>query len=474
MEEVKMKRDLGLFDATMLVAGSMIGSGIFIVSSDIVRNVGSAGWLILIWVLTGLITIIAGLSFGELSSMFPQAGGQYVYLRAAYGKLTAFLFGWTFFMVIQAGSIAAVGIAFSKFASYIFPSVSESSIFLDIGTIQISGAEAFAITSIVFLTWLNSKGVKEGKILQTILTMIKIISMGGLIVLGLTLGFNSEVWKLNWSSAWLHTQWNIDTRNMVNVLSGGAIFGGFVSAMVGSVFASDAWNNVTFIGGEIKRPERNIALSLVYGTLIVTVIYISINLMYLATLTIPEIAFADYDRVAIASSQKIMGDIGTILIAVMVMISTFGCNNGMILAGARVYYSMAKDGLFFQRASILNKKGVPAWGLWLQCAWACLLCLTGRFSDLLDYIIFAVLLFYAITILGIIVLRKKYPEIERPYKVIGYPILPTIYALVAFTIGIGLLIYKPTYTWPGMIIILLGIPIYYIWKSGEKEVLSES
>ncbi|MCO5231301.1 MAG: amino acid permease [Chitinophagales bacterium] len=467
-EKVEMKRALSLFDGTMLVAGSMIGSGIFIVSSDIVRNVGSAGWLILIWAITGLITIIAGLSFGELASMFPGAGGQYVYLRAAYGRLVAFLFGWAFFMVIQAGSIAAVGIAFSKFASYIFPSVSESSLFLSIGSLEISGAEILAIASIIFLTWLNSKGVKEGKVLQSVLTMVKILSLGGLIVLGLTIGFNSQVWDANWALAWFKIQWN--EGNMVMPFTEGAFWGGFVAAMVGSIFASDAWNGVTFVGEEIKNPERNIALSLVYGTLIVTVLYIAINLMYMATLTMPEIAFAEYDRVAIASSQKILGSFGTLVIAVMVMISTFGCNNGMILSGARVYYSMAKDGLFFQKVSLLNKNGVPAWGLWLQCAWACILCLTGRFSDLLDYIIFAVLIFYALTVLAVIILRKKHPEIERPYKTIGYPVLPLIYVFVALAIGVGLLIYKPTYTWPGLIIILLGIPIYYMWKN-QKGVI---
>lgn len=469
-QENEMRRELGLLDATMLVAGSMIGSGIFIVSSDIVRNVGSAGWLIFIWVLTGLITLIAALSYGELSSMFPNAGGQYVYLRAAYGRLVAFLYGWSFFMVIQTGTIAAVGVAFAKFAAYIFPAVGESVVLLNLGIVKITAAQVLAISTIVLLTWLNSRSVKSGKITQTLFTIVKILSLGGLVVLGLTAGFNTEIWQANWAGAWENLRWDAATQSAVPI-AGTAIFAGIVSAMVGSIFSSDAWNNVTFIAGEIRDPRKNVGLSLFLGVLIVTVIYLSANLMYLATLSMSEIAFAPSDRVAIAAAQKIFGPVGTAVIAVMVMISTFGCNNGLILSGARVYYTMAKDGLFFEKAGRLNRNEVPGWGLWIQCAWASILCLTGRYGDLLNYIIFVVLIFYALTIAAVFILRAKYPDMERPYKAIGYPVLPFLYVITALSIGIGLLIYQPAYTWPGFVVILLGIPVFLVWnRKGGREL----
>ncbi len=466
-QENEMRRELGLLDATMIVAGSMIGSGIFIVSSDIVRNVGSAGWLIFVWVLTGVITLIAALSYGELSSMFPNAGGQYVYLRAAYGRLVAFLFGWSSFMVIQTGTIAAVGVAFAKFTAYIFPSIGENVILLHLGAVKITAAQALAIATIVLLTWLNSRSVKSGKITQTLFTIVKIASLGGLIILGLTSGFNTEIWQANWTDVWKSMQWDIDTQTAIPI-AGTAVFAGLVSAMVGSIFSSDAWNNVTFIAGEIKNPRRNVGLALFLGVLIVTIIYLSANLMYLATLSLQEIAFAPSDRVAIAAAQKIFGPVGTTIIAIMVMISTFGCNNGLILSGARVYYTMAKDGLFFENAGKLNQNGVPGWGLWIQCVWASVLCLTGRYGDLLNYVIFVVLIFYALTIAAIFILRKKYPDMDRPYKAIGYPVIPFLYVVTALTIGIGLLIYQPTYTWPGFVIILLGIPVFMIWNRGKR------
>lgn len=469
-ESHKLKKEIGLFDATMIVAGSMIGSGIFIVSSDIVRNVGSAGWLIAIWLLTGVITVIAALSFGELSSMFPKAGGQYVYLKEAYGKMVAFLYGWSFFMVIQTGTIAAVGVAFAKFTSYLFPAVSENNMLLQIGSFKFSAAQLLSIISIILLTWFNSRGVKNGKTLQTFLTIIKILSLGGLIVLGLTVGFNQEIWNANWTDAWNHAQWNGDLSSFVPIV-GAVIFAGFASSLVGSIFSSDAWNNVTFIAGEIHHPRKNVGLSLFLGVAIVTVIYILTNLMYLATLSLPEIATAPSDRVAIAAAQKIFGSGGTMVIAVMVMISTFGCNNGLILSGSRVYYSMAKDGLFFKKAAQLNAYSVPAWGLWIQCVWASILCLTGRYGDLLNYIIFVVMIFYALTIAAVIILRKKQPDVERPYKAIGYPILPILYVVIALSIGVGLLIYQPTYAWPGFVIILLGFPVYYFWSRSEQHTI---
>lgn len=457
----EMKRELGLLDGTMLVAGSMIGSGIFIVSSDIARNVGSAGWLIFVWVLTGLITLIAALSYGELSGLFPKAGGQYVYLREAYGKLVAFLYGWGLFAIIQTGTIAAVGVAFAKFTAYIFPFFSEDNVLFSISRFNISSAQLLAIASIIFLTWLNSRGVKNGKLMQTGMTIIKILSLAGLIIAGLFFSFNSEIWEANWATAWDNVKWLKDGGGMVEI-AGLAVFAGIISAMVGSLFSSDAWNNVTFIAGEIKNPQRNIGLSLFFGVLIVTVIYILINLMYVATLSMEEIAYAQNDRVAVAAAMNIFGKEGAVIIAVMIMISTFGCNNGLILSGARVYYTMAKDGLFFKKTGELNRFEVPAWGLWVQCIWASVLCLSGKYGDLLDYVIMAVLIFYVLTILGIFILRKKRPDLPRSYKAFGYPVLPALYILLASTICIGLLIYKTTYTWPGVLIILLGIPIYYL------------
>lgn len=462
-----MKRELGLLDGTMIVAGSMIGSGIFIVSSDIARNVGSAGWLIFVWVLTGFITLIAALSYGELSAIFPKAGGQYVYLREAYGKLVAFLYGWGLFAIIQTGTIAAVGVAFAKFTAYIFPYFGEDNILFSVSGFKFSTAQLLAIISIIFLTWLNSRGVKNGKLMQTGLTIVKIVSLAGLIVAGLFFAFNSEIWDANWSTAWNNVQWMKDGSGMMEI-TGAAIFGGIVSAMVGSLFSSDAWNNVTFIAGEMKNPQRNIGLSLFFGTMIVTIIYVLMNLMYLATVSMEEIAYAPQDRVGVAAALNIFGKEGAIIIAVMIMISTFGCNNGLILSGARVYYTMAKDGLFFKKTAELNKFEVPAWGLWVQCIWASVLCLSGKYGDLLDYVVMAVLIFYILTILGIFILRKKRPDLPRTYKAFGYPFLPALYILLATTICIGLLIYKTDYTWPGVAIILLGIPIYYLIERKNK------
>lgn len=457
----EMKRELGLLDGTMIVAGSMIGSGIFIVSSDMVRNVGSAGWLIFIWALTGFITLIAALSYGELSGLFPKAGGQYVYLREAYGKLVAFLYGWGLFTIIQTGTIAAVGVAFAKFTAYIFPFFSEDNVMFSIGTFKISTAQLLAIASIVFLTWLNSRGVKNGKLMQTGLTIVKILSLAGLIIAGLFFAFNSELWGANWSAAWDNVKWMPDGEGIMQI-TGAAVFGGIVSAMVGSLFSSDAWNNVTFIAGEMKNPQRNIGLSLFFGVLIVTVIYILMNLMFIATLSMEEMAYAENDRIGVAAAMNIFGKEGAVIIAVMIMISTFGCNNGLILSGARVYYTMAKDGLFFKKTGELNKFEVPAWGLWVQCVWASVLCLSGKYGDLLDYVIMAVLIFYVLTIAGIFILRKKRPDLPRSYKAFGYPVLPALYIVLATTICIGLLIYKTKYTWPGVLIILIGIPVYYL------------
>lgn len=460
-ENHEMKRELGLLDATMLVVGSMIGSGIFIVSADITRNVGSAGWLIIIWVLTGVITLMAALSYGELSAMYPKAGGQYIYLRESYNKLIAFLYGWSFFMVIQTGTIAAVGVAFAKFAAYLYEPFGDQNILYSMGVIQINAAQLVAISTIVLLTWINSRGVKNGKIIQTLLTIIKILSLSGLIIMGLLFTFRSDVWSANWTNAFTAFQWDADKQTVVNI-GGATLFAGVISAMVGSLFSSDAWNNVTFIAGEIRNPRKNIGLSLFLGTLIVTIIYVAANIMYTAVLSVQEIAFAPADRVAVAASQYIFGTAGTLVIAVMIMISTFGCNNGLILSGARVYYTMAKDGLFFKKAGILNKYEVPGWGLWAQCIWASALCLTGRYGDLLDYVIFVVLIFYILTIAGIFILRRKYPEADRPYKAFGYPVIPALYIICATVLCIGLLYYKTSTCGWGLLLVLLGVPVFYL------------
>jgi APA family basic amino acid/polyamine antiporter len=458
----EFKKELGLFDGTMLVVGSMIGSGIFIVSADIVRQVGSAGWLTLIWVLTGLITIIAAVSYGELSAMFPKAGGQYVYLKEAYNKLIAFLYGWSFFAVIQTGTIAAVGVAFSKFASYLFLPLSDENILFTLGTFQLNAAQIVSIITIIFLTYLNSRGVKNSKILQTVLTVIKILSLFGLIVFGF-IAANGEVWDANWANAWTTQSYNLETGSWLPI-AGSALIAGISAAMVGSLFSSDAWNGVTFIAGEIKNPKRNVGLSLFLGTLIVSLIYVLTNLMYVAVVPLQEIATAKSDRVAVVASQYIFGDIGTIIIAVMIMISTFACNNGLIMAGARVYYTMAKDGLFFKKAAVLNHASVPSWALWAQCFWASCLCLTGKYGDLLDFVVIIVLIFYILTIYGIFILRRKMPNAERPYRAFGYPFLPILYIIATLSVSVALLITKFSTCGWGVLIMLTGIPVYYLTK----------
>jgi APA family basic amino acid/polyamine antiporter len=460
------KRELGLLDGTMLVVGSMIGSGIFIVSADIARQVGSAGWLTLIWVLTGIITIIAAVSYGELSAMFPKAGGQYVYLKEAYNKLIAFLYGWSFFTVIQTGTIAAVGVAFSKFAAYIYEPLSDENIIFELGSFKLNAAQIVSIFTIILLTYINSRGVKNSKIMQTVLTIIKILSLLGLVVFGFLLAAKAEVWNANWADAWSTRAFDVSSGSWMPI-GGTALITGISAAMVGSLFSSDAWVGVTFIAGEIKNPKRNVGLSLFLGTLIVSVIYVLANLMYLAVIPLDEIATAKSDRVAVVASQYIFGNIGTLIIALMIMISTFACNNGLIMAGARVYYTMAKDGLFFKKAAVLNHSSVPAWALWAQCIWASALCLTGKYGDLLDFVIIIVLIFYILTIYGIFILRKKMPDAERPYKAFGYPFLPFLYIIVASAICVSLLLTKFSTCGWGVLIMLTGIPVYYLTKPKE-------
>ena len=472
-ETSEFKPRLGALDATMIVAGGMIGSGIFIVSSSITRYVGSAGWLIAAWVITGFMTITAAVSYGELSAMYPKAGGQYVYLKKAYNPLVGFLFGWSFFSVIQTATIAAVAVAFSRFTAYLIPAVGENNILADLGFIKISAAQVLAICLIVFLTYTNTRGVKESKMIQNTFTFTKLISLFGLIIVGFLFTKHS-FWNENWINAFDAKQ-AIPSTGADGVVThswlpigGTALIGAMAAAMVGSIFSSDSWNNVTFIAGEIKNPQRNIGLSLFLGTSIVTLIYMSANLMYLNVLPLHDIAFAENDRVAIAAANAVLGNIGTIVIAVMIMISTFGCNNGLILAGARVYYTMAKDGLFFKKTGTLNKNEVPAYGLWIQALVASLLCLSGKYGDLLTMVSFIVVIFYVLTIIGIFIVRKKEPNMPRPYKAFGYPFLPAIYIIMATVFCIGLVYTEPKYSLWGLVITLLGIPLYYIALRNQK------
>ena len=467
----EFKPSLGLLDATMIVAGSMIGSGIFIVSADITRNVGSAGWLIAVWLITGFMTLTAALSYGELSAMFPKAGGQYVYLKEAYNPLAGFLYGWSFFAVIQTATIAAVGVAFSKFAGYFIPALelNDNNVLFQILGLKIYSAQIVSILLIVFLTWINTGGIKSGKIIQTVFTVVKLLSLFGLIFFGFLLAAKTEIWNANWQDAWGMKTRNTD-GSILGGVAGSAVLGAIAASMVGSIFSSDAWNNVTFIAGEVRNPKRNIGLSLFFGTLIVTLIYVAANLMYISVLPLADIASAPQDRVAVSASKAIFGNIGTYVIAIMIMISTFGCNNGLILAGARVYYTMAKDGLFFKKTGILNKNNVPEFALWIQCIVASILCLSGRYGDLLDMISFVVVLFYALTIAGIFILRKKMPNVERPYKAFGYPVLPAIYIIMAIAFCALLIFYKPTYAGWGLAIVLAGIPIYYVAVANNKNL----
>lgn len=483
MEEntLHFKPSLGLFDATMIVAGSMVGSGIFIVGALMIQDVGSAGWLIAAWILTALITISAALSCVELSALYPKAGGMYVYLKEAYNPLIAFLYGWSFFSVIQTGMIAAVAIAFSKFTAFIFPVFNEKNIVADLGIIKISTAQLLAIASIILLTYINTKGIQIGKNIQNFFTVAKLLTLLALIVFGFLLAFDAQVWKDNWANPFelLRYSGRTDEREGIThtwkQVSGLASFGAIAAAMVGAIMTSDAWYNITFIAGEVKNPKRNIGLSLFLGTLIVSILYVLCNLMYLAVLPIGKtaadtasIAFAPENRVAIAAALKIFGGIGSLLIAFLIMLSTFGCNNGLIISGARVYYAMAQDGLFFKKIGTLNKNAVPAYGLWIQCVVAILLCLSGKYGDLFDYISFVVMAFYIVTVAAVIVLRKKRPDLPRAYKAWGYPYLTVAYMIVAAVFCVSLIVYRPEFALRGLFIVLLGIPIYYFALPNKK------
>ncbi len=478
-----LKKRVTLFDGVSIVAGAMIGSGIFIVSADIARTVGSPGYLMVVWLITGLLTIIAAVSYGELSSMMPHVGGQYVYLREAYHPLIGFLFGWTTFLVIQCGSIAAVAVAFAKFSGVLFPWISDRNILFQSGPLKLTSTMVVAIGMITFLTWLNTRGIVTGKTVQNFFSSTKVIALLGFIFVGFfaTKGINS--FEINKEVFWQAYQ--VGPDNQLVPLAGFALIAAIGTALVGSLFASDAWYDVTFISGEVINPKRNVPLSLVLGTAIVSVIYMLTNFVYIKILPLsgsPDgtdilsrgIQYATDDRVATSAMSVVFGDYAAIIMAVFIMISTFGCDHGLILAGPRVYYAMAKDRLFFKKVGEINKKGVPGFAIAIQGAWAVLLCLSGTYSDLLDYVIFAVLLFFSLTILAIFILRVRKPDLPRPYKTFGYPVVPALYILATTFIMIILLIYKPKYTFPGLIIVLLGIPVFYLWRRFSKSPLTDT
>lgn len=469
-----MDKKLKLWDAIMLVMGSMIGSGIFIVSSDMMRNLGSGFWLIIVWVITGIMTVAAAISYGELSAMFPKAGGQYTYIKEIFGKLTGFLYGWGLFSVIQTGTIAAVAMAFGKFTAYLVPALNDAAPIFQSGEFKITWIQILSIIIILILTYINTKGVQSGKIVQDIFTVSKVAAILGIVILGFILVKNS-FWDSNFSFGWEAFN-NLDKNETGdflktgwNPISGMTLMGGIAAAMVGSVFSSVAWENVTFVSGEIENPKKNVVRSMIIGTSLVMVLYLLVNFVYLNALDRDSIAFAANDRVAVAASQNIFGSFGTIIIAVLVMVSTFGCNNGLILAGARVFQTMAKDGMFFKSAIENNKNGVPENSLWMQGIWASILCLSGQYGNLLDMISFVIVLFYMITVFGVIYLRVTKPNLERPYKTWLYPITPIVYLLIGTAFCVLLLIYKQQYTWPGFLLVLAGLPIYWLINRNKKE-----
>ena len=490
-------RGLGLLDSTMIVAGSMIGSGIFIVSADIARQTGSVGGLLLTWIITGILTIFAALSYGELAAMMPKAGGQYVYLRESYSPLWGFLYGWTLFLVIQTGTIAAVAVAFARFLGVLFPAISPTSwivppINLTAGyAVSLSVQQFIAVLMIIFLTIINMQGLKLGKLIQNVFTSAKTLSLLALIVIGIFIG-GAATGAFSGNFGNLFTVQNAaaikpDLAFLPEVSMNGGFFSLiviFCIAQVGSLFSSDAWNNITFTAGEVKNPQRNIPLSLAMGTGLVIALYFLANIAYLGTLSLTQIQNAAEDRVGTAALEVLFGGIGASVMAIAIIVSTFGCNNGLILSGARVYYAMAKDKLFFQSTAKLNKNHVPAVALILQCVWTCILVLprtrSGKFladgaedygnlyGMLLDYVVFAVLIFYILTIIGLFILRRTRPDAERPYKAFGYPLVPAIYIAAAAVISLVLLFYKPQTSLPGLAIVLSGVPVYFIWKNISK------
>lgn len=456
------KRSLGLLDASMLVAGSMIGSGIFIVSAGMLRGLGSPAWMLVAWIVAGLLTLMAALSYGELASMMPKAGGQYIYLERAFGKLPAFLYGWTSFTVITTGIIAAVAVAFAKYSAVFFPVLSEDNIVLPLGFVDINAGQIYAVAAILLLTWFNTRGVENSKTFTTVFTVAKILAVLALIIVGLWVGSGTGLFSSNLAMGWEAVRENDD--GTLTPLMGAALLSALGLAMVGSLFSSDGWNSVTFIAGEIKRPERNLPLSLAIGTFVVTAIYVLANITYLSLLPADGIQHAPFNRVGTAAAQVIMGDPAVMVMAGLIMVSTFGCINSYVLVGPRLYYAMSRDGLFFKKAGTLNARGVPQWATWVQCAWACVLCFSGKYNDLLDYCTFASLLFYVVTIAGLFVLRRREPLAERPYKAFGYPVVPALYVICALAFCVNLLVMAPKFTGIGLGIVALGAVVYFFVK----------
>ena len=485
----KFVQGLGLLDSTMLVAGSMIGSGIFIVSAIIAKQVGSPGWLIVVWLVTGVLTLMAALSYGELAAMMPKAGGQYVYLREAFSPLWGFLYGWTLFLVIQTGTIAAVAVGFGRYTGVLIPWVSESKYLIEpirFGNyaFSLSTAQLLGLAMIALLTFMNTRGLNLGKLIQNIFTTAKTGALIALILLGIIVGIRSGAGAENFKDFWTLRGGLQEVGPGLTAITAFGLFVGICVAQTNSLFSADAWNNITFTAGEVKNPKRNIPLSLAFGTFLVIGLYLLANVAYLAALPFSAIQNAPSDRVASETANVIFPGTGATIMAVAIMISTFGCNNGLILAGARAYYAMARDGLFFRRVGELNKNHVPAWGLIIQGIWAGILVLprtvktdaagnvTGYgnlYGNLLDYVISAALIFYILTILGLFVLRKKRPDAERPYKAFGYPIIPALYIIGASVILVVLFIYQTATTWPGLIIVLTGVPIYFLWRKSDGQ-----
>ena len=451
MEKRHLDKQLTLFDSTAIIIGSMIGSGIFIVSAEIARKVETPGMLLLTWVITGIITIFGALSYGELAAAMPKAGGQYVYIKEAFGPLYSFLYGWTLFAVIQTGTIAAVGVAFAKFTGVFFPVISGDNYLFKMESFGINTQQVLAVLLIIFLSLYNFRNIKAGAVLQNIFTVSKVLALLVLVVLGLYFGLSG----MGNSDHFTPMFPDVITLTTIGV---------FGAAMTGSLFSADAWNNITFTAGEVKNPQRNLPLSLLMGTSTVIILYLLANIAYIYVLPIEQIQHAENDRVATLMMNTVLGNSGRYFMAAMIMISTFGCLNGIILTAARVYYAMAKDKMFLPSAAKLNKNDVPANSLMMQCIWACLLCFTGTYGDLLNYIMFAVMLFYILTISGLFVLRVKRPDMERPYKAFGYPVIPAIYIILASLVAMNMLIYQSQFSLYGLIIILTGIPVYYFFK----------
>jgi APA family basic amino acid/polyamine antiporter len=489
----KFIRGLGLLDSTMLVAGSMIGSGIFIVSSIIARQVGSPGWLLVVWLVTGLLTLMAALSYGELAAMMPKAGGQYVYLREAFSPLWGFLYGWTLFLVIQTGTIAAVAVGFGRYTGVLIKWVSEDNYLIApirFGgyALSLSTAQLVGLAMIALLTFMNTRGLKLGKIVQNVFTTAKTGALIALILLGIIVGWKSGAGAGNFSDFWSLRGNLQEVGPSLTAVTAFGLFVGICVAQTNSLFSADAWNNITFTAGEVINPRRNVPLSLAFGTILVIGLYLLANVAYLAVLPFTAIQGAKSDRVASETADAIFPGAGATIMAVAIMVSTFGCNNGLILAGARAYYAMARDGLFFRRVGELNRQHVPAWGLIIQGIWAGILVLprtvktdaTGAvtgygnlYGNLLDYVISAALIFYILTIIGIFVLRRKRPDAERPYKAFGYPIVPALYIISASVILGVLFIYQTATTWPGLIIVLTGVPVYFLWRKSSAGAPSD-